>query len=113
MSKTISQNKLCHIKKGAITQSNLLIPTWPVFYNALPFCKLWLKVIHLFKTADEDDNSDIDDNDNDTGWRHDPHVSAMFCRQHKKVFHASYKEHVHLLDQIWHQSVKFLIDSHW
>ena len=59
------QNQMCRIKKEAITQSNLLIPTWPVFYNALPFCKLWMKVIHLFKTDNKDNNSDIDENGTD------------------------------------------------
>ena len=26
-----------------------MISTWPEFYNALPFCKLWTKLMHPFK----------------------------------------------------------------
>ena len=41
-------------RKRAITRSKYTdiyqYRTWPVFYNGLPFCKLLMKSMHLFKT---------------------------------------------------------------
>ena len=77
-------------KKRARTHLNfaddLQIRNWPVFYDALPVCKFWIKLMHPFKSYRSETKLE--------GWRprrhrrrrrsHDPYVSTMLRRRHKK-----------------------------
>ena len=48
MCRLLSQKRVMTQLNFAIDLKNL---TWPVFYKALPLCKLWMKLMHRFKST--------------------------------------------------------------